>query len=44
MSICTNKRELIFNSEDVSGKMYLIMQTAVTDTYVCLCLVVVAVC
>lgn len=43
MSICTNKIELIFNSEDVSGKMYL-MQKAITDTYVYLCLVTVTVC
>lgn len=36
--------ELIFNFEDVSGKMYLITQTAITDTYVYLCLAVVTVC
>lgn len=44
MSICTNKMELIFNFEDISAKMYLIMQTQITDTYVYLCLVVVTVC
>lgn len=33
----------MFSFEDVSGKMYLIRQRAITDTYVYLCLVVIMV-
>lgn len=44
MSECTNRMEFIFNLEDVSGKMYLITQTAIIDTYIYPCLVVVTAC
>lgn len=36
--------EFAFNFEDVFGKVYLLTQTAITDTSVYLCLAVVTVC